>query len=258
MSTATAPRVKHVNAAEFARADKTANDELKTAVATIRADISKLTSHNVKKRWEIGKQILTIASDTTGRYGTDPKKEIEALMPLSRDGIRPMVKLAEAYDEADVDAMLAFKHPSTGEGISWSHVVSLTRMSSKTAAIAMAEKAVTKGWSTKELVAELMRDNGGPKSKGGRKPKLADTVSGCVSDIGAQSKAWCNSADRWLGEGGIADLCAAEKSTQSVEDMLQKALEAVNNLMIKAHAMSAELNTQRIRVTSAMRTSKVL
>lgn len=251
-ATATRPKVKHTTAIELARAEKTANDDLKTVVAEIRVEISKLTADNIKKRKEIGDRIRSITLDASGKYGTNPRQEIEALMPLSRDGIRPMVKFAEVYDDDDVEKLLSFKHPTTNEGISWSHIVSLTRVRDKADAIELAERAVTKGWSAKELTAEVIRSSGGPRSKGGRKPRRSDTFEACVGDVVAKSVAFQNSTEQWLSSGGLSDLCQAERPSATIAEQLRKTLETVDNMMMKVHTLSAAIRAIHVQVVAAL------
>jgi hypothetical protein len=247
------PTVKHTTAAEFARADRTANDDLKKEVAEIRVEISRLSGDNIKMRHRIGARINTIVTDATGRYGTDPRREVEALMPLSRDGIRPMMRLAELYDDAEVDTLLGYRHPVTAEGITWSHVVAITRVRDKSKALEYAERAVTKGWSSKELVSEIVRDAGGPRSMGGRKAKRSTSVTACCGAITAAAVQWNNAVHQtWTGTGGIGDLVESADPSTEIMEALEGARAAVDNMVRAAMALNAELHTNIIRVRAAL------
>lgn len=254
MTTATVPAKPRSTARnQLARAERTATDDLKKAVAEIRAEVGKLTSDNIKTRWQIGHRIVEIVNDRTGKYGTDPRAEIDALMPLSRDGIRPMVKLAENFDEPEIDKMLAHRHPTTGEGITWTHIAALTRVKDKTAVLKYAETAVTKGWSSKDLVNEIVSDNGGAKSKGGRKPAKAETLRACLGAIDEKAVGFINAAKMWLGNDGIHDLYDKERATTDLEHRLQVTLDNLDAMATQLRTVAAELSAKGIQTRNKLR-----
>lgn len=256
---ATKSKPLHQSGAALSRAERTATDDLKREVAEIRTEIGKLTADNIKTRWHIGRRIRTIVTDTTGKYGVDPKAEIEALMPLSRDGIRPMVQLAAQFEEADIDALLAHRHPVTNEGVTWSHLAAISRVRDKTKALKFVERAVTKGWSSKELVEEIVRDQGGPRSKGGRKPAKQETLAACLSAIISKTNEWSNAArESWLAEGGIDALYAAENVGPGTVSMLSKALTVLDEFAIQQRLVATELNSKLLQAQAQVRENSQL
>jgi hypothetical protein len=184
------------------RAEKIANDALVAKIEEIKIDLHALTETDIKRRWVLGCKIHAIMTDATGTYGTDPATMVKALLPLSRDSLRPMVVMAERYDETDIDTIINLRHPRTNEGLTWSHVMALSRVRDKDRAMDMAAKAVNGCWSTKDLVREVVRSSGGPQSAGGRKNKKVANLPAAVDDIIDRTTTWCNVAtERWLAEG---------------------------------------------------------
>jgi len=243
-----------------ARAMTEMTEDLRKEVDDVRAKIDKLTDYDIEVRYEIGEKLNVIKADTSGRYGTDPEKQMYAVMPLSRDAIRPMMVLAKTYSRDEVKRLRTFRNPQTHEGLTWSHVVSLVRVKDKARAFALAEKAAAQGMSSRDLNAEVIRVAGGPKSKGGRKAKKVGSLVAALEDIRARSRQWQNaSTEVWLGAGGMSDLYAAESAgwvgkrppQELVDDMaatadvLEQLRLHVNNVALHLASLSSQAKAAR-------------
>lgn len=239
--------------AAFARADKIANDELKEELKGIRNDVSALNSSDIKARWVIGGRILRIVNDKTGKYGTNPKELVEQLMPLGRDGLRPMMRVAEVYSGSEIDRLADIKHPATGERLTWSHVAALSRMPDKDKSFAMAERAAEKGWSSKDLVAEIVRGAGGPKSAGGRKAKKHGTFLAGLSSVIATCTHLSNThAQAWSGAGGLADLFDDGEVSEQLIKEIEKTIGAVDSARTSIDTLRSELGALKHRAAARL------
>lgn len=252
VATKSAPKGKTPDAV-LARAEKTANQELVAKVDEIKAHIRALTETDIKKRWELGKEIRDVMTDDSGKYGDDPSTMVQALMPLSKDSLRPMVVMAERYEEADIDTLIALRHPRTGEGLTWSHVMSLSRVKDKSKALALADKTVKSGWSSKDLAREVTALAGGPTSKGGRKSKKPDSLSAGLADVASSSDAWVNKSDTaWMPEGGLSDLLAAINPNPKTVSELEAALASVDRLTAQSAIMGRQLSAMIIQTKAVL------
>ena len=189
--------------------DLQVTDELKSEVEQLTQAINADESSAIDSMYQIGIRLLAIVTDRTGRYGRNPREALKRLLPLSRDGIRPYLKLAEAFDPDEIERLKSYANPVTGERLNRSHVVTLTRVAeNKERVWQLAEWTVQRGQSTKALVREVINRSGGPKSKGGRKPKRAANVVECVDDVAAKTRTFDNAAKScWLAAtAGLVDL----------------------------------------------------
>lgn len=254
--TAVATPKKTAKTAKTAKTKKTAvdrakeemTDALKDALEEIRKEADALTDHDIEVRWKIGQKLNDIVDDDSGKYGTNPERLMKVVMPLSRDSMRPMMSLARSYSQADVTRLMSLRNPTTRERLTWSHVIALTRVPDKNKAYSLADKAVSHGWSSKDLNRAVMGISG-KKSQGGRAQKKPKTLEAAAADVVAKTQNWKNAADKvWLAEGGLAELYAAEsaawpskKPTPEIISMLNDAASQIDEMIVKARAVSHQL-----------------
>lgn len=218
------------------------NEALKEELEPICRDISNMSQNDIKRRYDAGHRLLVLITDESGRFGPDPRDAIYRYMSLSRDVVRPMIKVAENFNENDIERLAEMRNPETGDGLTWSHVVSLSRMPDTKKAMAMAERAAAKGWSSKELSAEVVRTAGGPRSKGGRKKKQADTIEAALTSIITTLASVSKSCrETWSGAGGVADLFEVDKSTSRLADQIEKAASAIEDARSALAVLGTEI-----------------
>lgn len=238
-------------------------DDLRKEMENIRQKVDALTDHDIDMRWDIGQQLNTIKDDKTGKYGSHPEKLMKAVMPLSRDGLRPMMVLAKTYSQDDLKRLMTLRNSATQERLTWSHVIALTRVKDKNKAYGLAEKAVSKGWTSRDLNKAVIDASGGPRSSGGKPPKKAANLEAAAADIEAKAQAIRNTAVKsWMAEGGLADLFAEaaiawpnKKAPQAVIDYLEKATSGLEDAVVTMKQVIHQLNAlqSQARATRAPR-----
>lgn len=234
---------------------------LKRIIDDITKRVDDLTESNVRGRWEIGKKLNDVINDNTGAYGSEPRKMIETMMPLSRDSLRPMMVFASTYSDTDVDKFLAHKHPQTGERLTWSHMAVLTRVRDKGRAMALADKAAKGGWSTKVLNAEVIRLQGGAKSRGGRKVRKPTNLHAALADIRTRTQTWMNAAaESWMPAtgGGVTKMYKAAYASSvpplEVVTELDNVVEMLDKLIAQARAVTVDINGLALQAKAARTT----
>lgn len=233
-------------------------EDLRNETLRLSLEIDQLKEDDIRKRVELGKRLLNIRDDVTGKYGDDPIKAMGGVMPLSRDGLRPLMVLAETFDDSELSQLLELRHPVTQERLTWTHVMSLTRVKDKTTVFRMAEQAVAEGWTSRDLNRRIIQAHGGRKSKGGRKAKKVATFKDCVADITARCSTWENAVDDvWTAPGGLNDLYEAQaavpgfKPDQAMADSLSAVEEKLHTMQFKMAGLLQQLNALKHRVDAA-------
>ena len=245
--------------AAVSRAMNEMTDDLRKEVDHVRDQIEKLTEYDIEVRYDVGEKLNAIAGDKSGKYGTNPKQQMYAVMPLSRDAIRPMMELARTYSRDDVKKLRSYKNQQTGERLTWSHVVSLVRVKDKQKAFALADRAAAVGMSSRELNAEVIRAAGGPKSKGGRRAKKVASLAAAIDDIVTRSKSWQNVFDTvWSVDGGLSDLFAADSPSwpdrrppQELCEAMVAAVGVIDMLGQKVRSLGVQLDALAIQARAA-------
>lgn len=230
--------------------------ELLARVDEINQRVGRLTEHNITERVDIGRQLLEIINDKTGRYGTNPQQALRRLMPLSQDGLRPMMVLASEFTEDEIRRLLALQNPKTHEKLTWSHLAILTRVKDKPRRMELAKKAVAEEMSSKELGGLVIKTHGGPKSAGGRKRKQAKTFSACLDDIEKLTRSWMNAADKvWGASGGLADLFAEARANHVLDsaavERIGEVADVLDLLLVKVKGLSGQVSTLQIQAKAA-------
>jgi len=241
-------------------------DELQSEIKELTAEINADEASAIDSMYKIGLRLLGIVTDRTGRYGANPHAALKKLLPLSRDGIRPYLKLAQAFDPQEIERLKSYSNPETGERLNRSHVVALTRVSNDKARVwELAEWAVGGGKSTKSLVKEVITRAGGPKSQGGRKPKKSTSASECVDDVLARTKTYENAARQsWLGDGGLLDLYQRDlrqnswRPTREFVARVNQARAQVEALALVNAALMRDLSALAARADAQLRPKSIL
>lgn len=116
---------------------------------------------------------------------------------------------------------------------------------------------MTKGWSSKELVKEVIRKAGGPRSKGGRRAKKAGSLAALLGDVRDKVKAWTNAATQsWLAPGGLDDLYveslgSGKRPTQETVEALDAALADLDAFAVHVRAVASQVNRVLVQARSA-------
>jgi len=236
---------------------------LREEMTKVRTDLDKLNEQEIELYRSIGERLNTIVDDGTGKYGKQPEKAMYQVMPLGRDSLRPMMVLARTYSADEVRRLSTLRNKETEERLTWTHVSALMRIKDKAKAMTLAEKAVESGWSARELVKNVIKTAGGPRSKGARPMKKARSLEEVNEDIRDKSQNWLNTAEkRWLTEGGVVDLFAAElakkRPTQSTVDDMDRTITIVEELIVTARQVTHQLNALRGQANAARQTRSVL
>lgn len=180
--------------------------DLRTKAEAILKKISELDSADIQKRYDIGTELNDIITNKSGKYGTDPKTAIGAVLRLSKDSVDSMTRVADTFTQEDLDHLTTLANPVTRERLRWNHIVTLARVPDKSRAFQYAQNAVERGWSTKDLTKAVIKASGGPRSGGGRPSKRHATIEGTVTDIETKSRLAANAAETvWLAPGGLTD-----------------------------------------------------
>lgn len=255
---APAKATKKGDGPDFQAAINALPDALRTETLRFSFEIDQLKEDDIRKRAELGKRLLKIRDDASGQYGDDPIKSMGAVMPLSKDGLRPLMILAETYDDAELTQLLSLRHPVTQERLTWTHIMSLTRVRDKGKALRLAEQTVAEGWTSRDLNRKIIQAHGGPKSKGGRKAKKVSSFRDCVADIVARSTTWVNACDDvWTAADGLPDQydklasVPGYKPDQAVSDMLEQANDVVLTMQFKLAGLLQQMNNVKHRVDAA-------
>lgn len=234
----------------------TPTPELEALAADIRTRLSGLSETNVRERLAIGRKLNEARADTSGRYGADPVSVVLAAVRLTRDSVVPMMKLAETFNDADVDTLLSTRHPDTGETLTWTHFLVLARVKDRGKAIDLGRRAVTEGMSSKDLHKAAIRLQGRKSSKG-RPPKKPTTLAAALEDVRAKTLTWSNAANMvWLETpGGLAGLYAAavgaDKATAEVVADLDRTIETVEEFMVMVRAVLRQVNALSAQATAS-------
>ncbi len=233
-------------------------DDLRAETLKLSSEIDQLGEDDIRRRHELGLRLVSIRDNTTGRYGDDPIKQMTNVMPLSKDGIRLMINLAEAYTTPELDQFMVFRHPVTTERLTWTHVATLARIKDKTKRVRLAEQAVAEGWTSRDLNRRIIQSHGGPRSKGGRKSKRPGSFRDAVTDITARSATWENAADDiWLAPGGLVDLYETQAAAlgyrpdQAVADSLDAARSRLVGMQLKLVGLLQQVDNLKHRVDAA-------
>lgn len=217
------------SATSIKAAETQMTDDLKEFVTELRTEVAGINDYNIDHRVKLGKRLVEVYDDDTGKYGTNPEELVLKAMPLSRDGIRPMVQLVRTFSDADIERLRKIKNPKTGEHLNWTQFIALTRVADKDQAFSLAEKAINNEWTAKDLNRAVVKAQGGKKSKGGRKPRRLTTVAACLDDIDAKVQAMTNVVEKsWMEakEGLQALFDSAARAGNVADPVLVARLEA--------------------------------
>lgn len=238
-------------------------DELKAEVERIKSEVEQLDDDNIDRRYKIGQQLVAIVDDDTGKYGDNPAKALKSVMPLSKDGLRPMMEFARAYTQTEVKDLRDLRNPVTKERLTWSHIVILTRVKDKKKVKDLAKWAVEEGKTTRELVREAMRQAGGAKSAGGRKHKKSASLEAGLDDLLVKIRAFTNyTATTCLAPvGGFDSLYASLASSpgwrpsDELTTKLAEAKAAIDQLVVDVMTVGHAVSTVEAKAKAA-RTAK--
>ena len=238
------------------RAEAVMNDELKAAVATIDRTLDQLQRDEIRRRVEIGRLVVAMRDDESGRYGAEAFETFKAARPMAQAVLRPMVKIAEKYSDDEVERLVGLKHPHTGERLNWSHVWVLSPLSDKAKAFELAERAVANGWSSKDLRREVIRTKG-KRGAGGRPGKKPQSIEAAVAMIREKTRNWTNDAVKtWLAPGGLRELYKAcqgpgDKPPREVIDLLRTVTDELDHFVLQVKATGQVTNELAIRGAAA-------
>lgn len=249
-ATATRPSTKPTKPTKSpAPALKGMTDDLRREVVDIQGKINEFGEHSIRSRHDLGQRIDAIIKDGTGRYGSTPWEDMQRAMPLSRSSLKPMLVFAQAYTRADVDRLVKLRNPSSGEHLTWSHVIALTRVKDRDKMWSLAERAATRGMAVKDLNKEVIKFSRPLIAVGGgRKRKKHETLDATLGDVTDKARAFENSAVQvWLAPGGLTDQMAAQAAVagwRPSADLIAKAAgarEGVNRMLMQVSAVAQAL-----------------
>ncbi len=263
--------VKNAKAAN--NADKKLKETLDNMVPALREEIQEILAeindageNDIRRRIDIGTRISLLSADRTGRYGLDPATDISKVLRVAKESVNLMVKVAEAFDDAEIDKLLKLENPITRERLTWNHYVALSMAPDSKTAFEYANRTVNGGWSTKDLRKTMIAESGGPRSAGGRPPKRHSTIDGTLNDIitkvglvqNAAAKVWLSAPPDGLN--GQFDALATTPGWLPSEEFiakLQQTKDAVEMMIINANVLVNNLSSIYIRSKSAIQAAQM-
>jgi len=205
-------------------------------VSDIANRVEKLKEHDVLERYDIGKDLLTIFNDKSGKYGVDPKTSIEDIMPMSKEALRHMLVIAQEYTREEVIELLNIKSNSSNESLTWTHIFMLAREKDHNRLFEMARNTVSEGWSAKRLNKEIgkvikTKSNKIRKIGSGRKYKKHNNLRDCLFDVITRCRSVTNAAEQtWVPPGGLQDLYTTNGSSGDTVKEIKDAIESLERL----------------------------
>lgn len=231
---------------EVEAAQKLMPPALLAEVEDCRKIIDQSDETQVREKYSVGRRLNEILADDTGRYGTNPGPLIMSAMAYKRDTVKAVMRVAKTFRPNQLQQLLSIRHPVTKETLTWSHIAPLSRVEEFDKAKAIAEDAVHRGLSSKELVKAVTLALGGKKSAGGRKQKTPQGLEAFLADVQAKTGFWMNAADKvWFGGTGLESAFSAEAKkgiSAATVSRLEDTVAAVDELGTKVRLAGAELN----------------
>lgn len=237
--------------AEVEAAQRLMSPDLLAEVSACREILDKSDETQIRERADVGRRLNAAVEDKSGRYGTNPAPLILGALAYKRDTAKAVMRVAKAFKQSELNQLLQIRHPVTHEGLTWSHIAPLSRVENFDKAKALADDAVNRGLSSKELVKAVTAAMGGKKSAGGRRQKTPQDLDGFIDDILAKTALWVNAADKvWFGGEALTTAfnAAAKKGmAPATVSRLQDALARVDELGSKVRTAGAELQKLTLR-----------
>ncbi|WP_394842729.1 hypothetical protein LZC95_37365 [Pendulispora brunnea] len=214
--------------------------------------LAEATGKDVRARYRIGRLIADVKGSEQ-RYGARAVKNLAAALGRDEATLYRFALVAEAWTESELETLLARKTPH-GEPLSFSHLVELAQMASKSERTEMLEYALAYGVSVRELIDAIADTGEGRNDSPNDAPPSIDSLLRRVAST-------CNAVQRKIeiSERLLSQLERTEpKSGCSLDDLLARAVSS-QRAILEASARSIEkLERARRRLTPASPETGVL
>lgn len=222
------------------------NPALLEVAEKFRTTLTGLEENQVRERYALGRDMNDVVKDKTGTYGTDAETLLLSYMGYKRDTARTIIRVADKFRPNEMNQLLALKNPGTGEGLTWSHFSPLSRLDAFGDAKAVAEDAVARGLSSKDLVKLVTARLGGKRSAGGRPNRVPQGLTGFLDDIRSKTALWTNAATKvWFHGNNLTGAYEAEAKkglSAATVSRLEETLATLDELAAKARAAGVEVD----------------
>ncbi len=208
---------------------------LDSVVGYIQTVLSSSDTQQIRSRVIVADRVRAISDNEN--YGPDRMNYLYNRLGRKRDAVRAMVTVVNRFEPTDIDRLIALRHVPTGNGLSWSHLICLSRLNDRDKAFGLAVRAVDGDMNVKELCRIVTVENGVKTSNGGRKPKRPSTFDACLSDIVARCTALSNAVayawtqlDALAADSGIGKRSVRTKYVPRIDEATESARQAAADL----------------------------
>lgn len=154
--------------------------EYSAKISTIGELLSKVEETKISGYYQIGTHVNEIM--TKSEYGKPKFAAVAAQFNVGRDTLRPARVIARRFTEAEF-LELASLSGKNGQKLTWTHVVSLSRLKDAKKMTKLAQLALDENWTARQLNARVIEQRGGPLSKGGRRAKVDSDPIGSLTQV---------------------------------------------------------------------------
>lgn len=141
-------------------------------------------------RW-FGKECSTIASDKTGKYGSDPLNMLADAMSTKRETMRKAMAFYNAYTEQEFKELISLRSDDDESfQIMTGHAFHLMTVPDKRVRKRLQKQVVDEKLTPAELLGLIKEHFGGPRSSGGRPLAKPATLKGRLDQMSNMSAQW--------------------------------------------------------------------